>query len=54
MREIVTMHYEKSAETGGTESVASEADVQWRFQQLIFEIGKPRAAVAADQPSDNS
>ena len=45
VREIVTIHYEKSAETGGTESVASEADAQRRFQQLIFEIGKTRAAV---------
>jgi len=45
VREIVTTHYEKSAETGGTESIASEADAERRFQQLIFEIGKTRAAV---------
>jgi predicted DNA-binding protein len=45
VREIVTTHYEKSAKTGGTESVASEAAAERRFQQLIFEIGKTRAAV---------
>jgi predicted DNA-binding protein len=46
VREIVTTHYEKSAapETSGTESVAS-ADAERRFQQLVFEIGKTRAAV---------
>jgi hypothetical protein len=46
VREIVTTHYEKSAapETSGTESVAS-ADAERRFQQLVFEIAKTRAAV---------
>jgi len=46
VREIVTTHYENSAapETSGTESVAS-ADAERRFQQLVFEIGKTRAAV---------
>jgi predicted DNA-binding protein len=45
VREIVTTHYEKSAETGGTESVASEAEAERRFQQLIFDICKTRSAV---------
>jgi len=44
VREIVTAHYEKSADSGGTESAASEADAEHRFQQLIFEIGKTRSA----------
>jgi hypothetical protein len=45
VREIVTTHYQKSAEIGGSESVASEADTERRFQQLIFEICKTRSAV---------
>jgi hypothetical protein len=45
VREIVTTHYEKSAENCCTEPVVSEADADRRFQQLIFEIAKTRSAV---------
>jgi len=47
VREIVTTHYEMSSapETSGGGSAANEADVERRFQQLIFEIAKTRAAV---------
>ena len=45
VREIVTSTMKRVRRLVGTESVASEADAQRRFQQLIFEIGKTRAAV---------
>ena len=47
VREILTTHYEISAasETTNGGTTGSEEDAERRFQQLIFEIGKTRAAV---------
>ena len=47
VREIVTTHYGMSAasETSNGETIASEADAERRFQQLIFEIVKTHSAV---------
>jgi predicted DNA-binding protein len=42
LRQIVTAHYESSQ---ADEVASREKDAEWRFQQLIFEIGKTRSAV---------
>jgi hypothetical protein len=42
LRQIVTAHYESSQ---ADEAPSREKDAEWRFQQLIFEIGKTRSAV---------
>ena len=42
LRQIVTAHYESSQ---ADEATSREKDTEWRFQQLIFEIGKTRSVV---------
>ena len=39
VREIVTTHYEKSAETGGTESIASEPDAELSWIRIAHRCG---------------